>query len=86
MAKEKVTFDYDADADVLYATVGSPKECTYDAMGGGVYIRRDSTTKQFTGFMILKYLKQLGLGKKFSIPHFEHVGIPSADELRQQSN
>ncbi len=76
-----ITFDYDADADVLYAIVGSPKESIYDAMGGGVYVRQDSTTKQYTGFLILAYAKQLKVGRVFVIPHFKNVNIPTLEQL-----
>ncbi len=81
MSQKRITFQYDQEGDVLYAFFGKPKESVYDAVGGGVYIRKDPHTKKPIGFMIIDYGRRMQIGKLPPIPHFENIGIPPLKEI-----
>ena len=76
-----MTFLYDDEGDVLYAFFGNPTESEYDQVGEGIYLRRDSQTDNYIGFMILNYSIRF-VGKNAPvIPHFEKIGIPPLQEI-----
>lgn len=80
MAK-KMTFSYDEEGDVLYAFYGNPVTSIYEAVGRGVYLRRDPHTDEIIGFMVLNYASRSRVGKLPSIPHFEKSEIPPLEEM-----
>jgi len=76
-----MTFMYDEEGDVLYAFAGKPIESTYDPVGRGIYLRRDSKSGKPIGFMILNYAKRFDTKKTPRIPYFESIGIPPLKEI-----
>jgi len=56
-------YTYDEEGDVLYAYVGNPRECAYDAIGNGIYLRKSYSSNEYIGFMILDFVKQLAESK-----------------------
>ena len=51
--KERVDWDYDEEADVLYLRVGKPRKATGVDIGQGVVIRYDEKKKEVVGLTIL---------------------------------
>jgi uncharacterized protein YuzE len=51
--KERVDWDYDEEADVLYLSVGKPRKATGVDIGQGVVIRYDEKKKEVVGLTIL---------------------------------
>ena len=51
--KEKVQWDYDADADVLYISIGKPEKAEGIDLGNGVIVRVNPDTNEIIGFTIL---------------------------------
>lgn len=74
-------FVYDDEGDVLYAFYGKPASSIYEAVGSGVYLRRDPDTNEIIGFMILNYASRHSLGKLPRIPHFEKSEIPPLEKI-----
>jgi len=60
---EKITFDYDEEADVLYVSLGRPKGAFTKEIGNvGIHI--DPKTKKIVGFTILSFLEVLRKSQK----------------------
>jgi len=52
----KITIDYDEEADVLYLSFGEPKKAITEEMGN-IGIRVDENTNEITGVTVLNFLK-----------------------------
>ena len=51
--KERVDWDYDEEADVLYLSIGKPRKATGVDIGQGVVVRYDEKKKDVVGLTIL---------------------------------
>jgi len=56
MEKQKITIDYDEQADVLYLSFGEPKEAITEEVGN-VGIRIDEKTNEIVGITVIGFLK-----------------------------
>lgn len=72
----ELNFDYDENADVLYAHYGEPRDGYCTEHKDGILIRHCAKTNVIIGFTIINYSKQREAGYTKSIPHFEGVEIP----------
>jgi len=54
--KNKINWDYDADADVLYISFGNPKNAEGVDIGEGTIIRMEPDSKEIIGITILNPL------------------------------
>ena len=54
--KNKINWDYDADADVLYISFGNPKNAEGVDIGEGIIIRIEPYSKEIIGITILNPL------------------------------
>lgn len=54
--KNKINWDYDADADVLYISFGNPKNAEGVDIGEGTIIRIEPDSKEIIGITILNPL------------------------------
>ncbi len=50
---ERVDWDYDEEADVLYLSIGKPRKATGVDIGRGVVVRYDEKKKEVVGLTIL---------------------------------
>lgn len=50
---DKVKWDYDEDADVLYLSIGEPKSAVGVDIGEGVVLRYDETAKEVVGLTLI---------------------------------
>ena len=57
--KEKVEFNHDKDANVLYISFGKPKTCMSEEQFPGILVRTDIDTKQVSGITILDYEQKI---------------------------
>jgi len=51
--KERVDWDYDEEADVLYLSIGKPRKAVGIDIGDGVVVRYDEKKREVVGFTIL---------------------------------
>jgi len=56
--KNKINWDYDADADILYISFGNPKNAEGVDIGEGTIIRIQPETKEIVGVTILSPLNR----------------------------
>lgn len=56
--KEGVQWDYDAEADVLYISIGKPVKAESADIGKGVIVRVDTESNEIVGFTIIHPLKR----------------------------
>jgi uncharacterized protein YuzE len=56
--KENLQWDYDAEADVLYVSIGSPAKGEGVDLGNDTIVRINSETKEIIGFTIINPLKK----------------------------
>ena len=63
MKKEKITIDYDKEADVLYLSFGEPTESITEELNN-IGIRINEKTKQITGITVINFLKEIKKGNK----------------------
>ncbi len=56
MKKEKITIDYDKEADVLYVSFGEPVEVFTEEVDN-VGIRIDERKNEIVGFTVIDFLK-----------------------------
>lgn len=54
--KDKIKWDYDAEADVLYISFGNPKNAEGVDIGEGTIVRVHSETKEIIGITIINPL------------------------------
>jgi len=57
--KEKLSWEYDDGADVLYISVREPKPAESLDIGEGTIVRLDPKTKEVVGFTILGLSKRI---------------------------
>lgn len=50
---ERLDWEYDEDADVLYLSIGKPRKATGVDIGQGVIVRYDEKKKEVVGLTIL---------------------------------
>ena len=55
---EKIDWDYDEEADVLYLSFGEPKKSVGLDVGEGVIVRYDQTTREVNGLTIIGLKKR----------------------------
>ena len=55
---EKIDWDYDEEADVLYLSFGEPKESVGLDVGEGVIVRYDQVTREINGLTIIGLKKR----------------------------
>lgn len=51
--RERLDWEYDEDADVLYVSIGRPKKATGVDIGQGVIVRYDEKRKEVVGVTIM---------------------------------
>lgn len=51
--REKLGWDYDEEADVLYLSIGKPRKATGVDIGQGVVVRYDEKKREVVGLTIL---------------------------------
>lgn len=51
--RERLDWEYDEDADVLYLSIGKPRKATGVDIGQGVVVRYDEKRKEVVGLTIL---------------------------------
>ena len=51
--KERVDWDYDEEADVLYLSIGKPRKAAGVDIGDGVMVRYDEKKREVVGLTIL---------------------------------
>jgi len=51
--KERVDWDYDEEADVLYLSIGKPRKAVGIDIGDGVVVRYDEKKREVVGLTIL---------------------------------
>ena len=56
MKKNKITIDYDNEADVLYLSFGEPAEAVTEELGD-IGIRIDEKTNEIVGVTVIDFLK-----------------------------
>jgi uncharacterized protein YuzE len=56
--KDKIKWDYDAEADILYISFGNPKNAEGVDIGEGTIIRIQSDTKEIIGVTIINPLNR----------------------------
>ncbi len=65
--KERIDWDYDEEADVLYLSIGKPRKAAGVDIGQGVVVRYDEKRKEVVGLTILgvraRLAKSLSGGK-----------------------
>jgi len=58
MAEKRMKIFYDRKGDVLYISIGSPREAISKETGDDILIRMDPTTKEIVGFTILNFTER----------------------------
>ena len=56
--KENLQWDYDAEADVLYISIGKPVKAEGIDIGKGTIVRIDPTSNEIVGFTIINPLSR----------------------------
>lgn len=59
MKMEKIEFDYDEKADVMYISFGEPKEAVTEEIGN-IGIRIDEKNREIVGLTIIEFMKTFG--------------------------
>ena len=81
MKLERITFDYDGEADVFYISFGQPRKAITEEVGN-IGIRIDERTKEIIGITIIEFLKMFGKKHEpvsISVPKILHsAGIKAA--------
>ncbi|MBL1123421.1 MAG: DUF2283 domain-containing protein [Ignavibacteriae bacterium] len=77
MIKDTFKYDYDKEADVLYAFIGKPKPAKSVDYENGIVVRIDPNSGKYIGFTIVDYMKRKKRGMLKKIPHFKQVELPS---------
>ena len=71
-----VSFHYDSEADILYASVGKPKPAKSIDFPNGIVLRIDPTSGNYIGFTIINYMARKKSGSIKKIPQFNSVELP----------
>jgi len=56
---KKITWDYDEDADVLYLSIGKPRQAVGVDIGEGVVLRYDEAQKEVVGLTLIGLRERL---------------------------
>jgi uncharacterized protein YuzE len=72
-----INYNYDEEADVLYASVGEPRPAKSVDSENGVILRIDPHSKKYVGFTIINYMDRKKQGKLKRIPHFKGIELPN---------
>lgn len=72
----EIKYHYDCCADVLYASIDTPREAVGVKKGNGVILRVDPNTEEIVGFTVTDYMKRINKGILTSIPNFEGINLP----------
>lgn len=73
----KMNFEYDEEADVLYASLGEPAPAESIDFDNGIILRLDPNSKKYVGFTIVNYMDRKKRGKIQRIPHFKQIELPN---------
>ena len=76
MKMEKIEFDYDEEADVMYMSFGEPEEAVTEEIGN-IGVRINEKNKEIVGLTIIEFMKTFG---KTHRP----IKIPVSDILRSR--
>lgn len=57
--EEKLSWEYDDEADVLYISIGEPKPAESLDIGEGTIVRIDPKTKEVVGFTLLSLSERI---------------------------
>lgn len=74
--KNKLQFDYDKKADVLYATIGPSRAGRTDEKGNGIAITYNIKNNEPIGFIIVDYMKRMKRKMIKKIPEFGIIKLP----------
>ena len=80
--KNKIKWDYDAEADILYISFGNPKNAEGVDIGEGTIIRIQPDSKEITGLTIINPLHRT-LTSLMDKPHL-HRKKKASSEVKQQ--
>jgi uncharacterized protein YuzE len=58
---ENIRLQYDARSDVLYCSVGEPREAISVEVGNGTFARLDPQTDQVVGFTVIDFVKRMSV-------------------------
>lgn len=64
--KNKITIDYDNEADVLYLSFGDPVESVTEEINN-IGIRVNEKTKEITGLTIMNFLREIKKNKPIEV-------------------
>ncbi|OLD61781.1 MAG: hypothetical protein AUI33_14195 [Ignavibacteria bacterium 13_1_40CM_2_61_4] len=59
-----LNWEYDADADVLYVSIGAPESALGMDIGGGVIIRYDEKSRRVVGLTVMGVKERIMRGLK----------------------
>lgn len=71
MARKKMSFSYDKQADVFYLSVGKPRKSLTREIKDGILVRFDQKSKEITGLTILDFEARFEKAK----PHPIDIGL-----------
>ncbi len=77
MGNKNIGFDYDSNADVLYASIGNPKDSYALEVSDGIDLLLDPVTNDLTGFVIIDYMARIERGLLKQVPRFEDIQLPT---------
>lgn len=80
---KKITFNYDNEADVLYASLGKPKPAKSIDKENGIILRVDPNSGEYIGFTIINYMARKSSGKLKKVPHFHNLELPHYNKYNQ---
>ena len=55
---QNVEWDYDAEADALYLSIGNPRVAEGVNIGGGIIVRVNPKTKEIVGITIIDFIRR----------------------------
>lgn len=64
----KLSFSYDADADVLYVSIGEPQEAISEELENGIFIRKSTKTSAIIGITIVDFKGNFSKSQVRSVP------------------
>jgi len=67
MARKKMSFSYDKQADVLYLSVGNPRNSISQEVEDGILLRFDAKSKEISGLTIMDFQARFQKAKPRSI-------------------
>lgn len=59
MKMEKIEFEYDEEADVMYISFGEPKEAVTEEIGN-IGVRINEKSREIVGLTIIEFMKTFG--------------------------